>query len=125
MAINWFIYAMFLVVMDAYNIYLTKEGKEPLPGGYLRAVPSLLLGLVILYGSIVEGAVLAYAILALGLWNLGFGFYEFSKMQSSKFSTGGLVFSSIISLLIIYSGWQRYSALTPTLMTAGRRRKFM
>lgn len=110
--------------MDSYSIYLTSQGKtnQVVEGGYTRSIPALLFALAIIYGAFVEGQFLAYAIIAYGVWNLGFGIYRFVTSYNTKYNPVAVVFNSIISILFIYWGWQRYSAIGQ-VMVGGRRKR--
>lgn len=122
MSVFWLILALFTLAGDATSIYMMAKSK--IPAGaveYAAAAGSLLLGIGVLYGAIVEGFTLAYIIIAWGVLNAIRGIYSLS---TKSWIMGGI--SLAFGLLFIYWGWQRYSMASAALLmpTFGGRRRY-
>lgn len=136
MAIIWLITAILGIGASSTSVYfLNKQGS---PGGatsYVFAGVNLLLSVVLLYASVVEGMPLAYALIACGIVHVVTGIYylivppTLLKSSDGKSTPSALGYATsglgiLIGLVLAYWGYQRYTAATlMPVMLGGRRRR--
>jgi hypothetical protein len=119
MATLWLIYGIVSLAMEAFGAYsLSKTGGGAVEYTYVAIGMATSLALV--YGAIVEGMTLAYIIIALGLYYTIRSIYY--TVTGSGLGRGAGVIGIAVGLLILYWGWQRYSAASMMIPMMGGRR---